>query len=307
MVSELADIICDNSQRLGGWTGKVETWPDAPATGISLHRGGTMNGEGCNDDRLPSSDTISETNMISEAISNTEAWVDETLCKLGLCPYTASMRRAAVGLGPVGVKEGPVVVRHALSSSAVDGDSRVIASDAISLVSSFWRGVEDLATSPEEKVATFLIVAPPYYDTEFTEFIATCDGLLERTAKAVGADDVIGKAWFHPNYDSSLVGQDQILPGHALPATMVQRFVEEYYGDPDAARTHPPVSLGDADAIARANDAVRHTPHATVNLLRRSQLQASKKAEAALTGTKVKPNFIYARNVVPLMAPSPKE
>lgn len=290
MMTDLVNVITDNSIRLGGWTASVEAWPEAPATGISLQV-------------LPSSTTeyrrpqySSPIWNIDKAILTTEAWVDGTLGRLGLCPYTTSLSRAAVGLDSVGVEEGPVVVRHASSWDVLgmEGDDDVRpAPDAAILAASFWEGVMDLATKPEEEVATFLIVAPTSYDDDFPEFLSTCDDLLEQSAKAVGADVVIGKAWFHPLYDSHVVGQDKILPGHALPAQMVKEFVDTYYGDDTQIQQQL-----DVDAVAKANDAVRHTPHATVNLLRRSQLRASKEAEAA-AGAK-KPNSIYARNVVRL-------
>lgn len=67
---------------------------------------------------------------------------------------------------------------------------------------------------------------------------------------------------------------------------MVKGFVEKYNTD----------SILDEAAIAHANDAVRWTPHATINLLRRSQLTAAKTLEAAASNSK--PNAIYARNVL---------
>jgi 16S rRNA C967 or C1407 C5-methylase (RsmB/RsmF family) len=67
---------------------------------------------------------------------------------------------------------------------------------------------------------------------------------------------------------------------------MVKGFVEKYNAD----------CVPDEAVIAHANDAVRWTPHATINLLRRSQLSAAKKLEAAAPNSK--PNAIYARNVL---------
>mmetsp|Transcript_20933 Transcript_20933/g.45250 ORF Transcript_20933/g.45250 Transcript_20933/m.45250 type:complete len:295 (+) Transcript_20933:213-1097(+) len=288
MVSDLVKVIADNSLPLGGWAAQVEEWPKAPATGISLLCDPTNEDTRSTAQLAPSDD-------IDDAISSTEAWVENTLGRLGLCPYTASLRRAAIGLESFGVKEGPVVVRHSSCSFVFDSESEKddifpLPTDAAILAASFWQGVVDLATKPEDEIATFLIVAPSSYDDNFAGFVDTCDSLLEQSCKAVGADDIIGKAWFHPCYNSNIVGQDMILPGHALPATMVKEFVDKYYGDGHL----------DIAAVEVANDAVRHTPHATVNLLRRSQLRTSKEAEA-VAGAKT-PNLIYARNVIRIAA-----
>ena len=301
MINDLAKVIRDNSIRLGGWTAQVEAWPRAPATGISLLCDPTIEGTV---QYSPPNDTCKS---IGDAVSATEAWVDNTLGQLGLCPYTASLQRAAIGLESIGVQEGPVAVRHASSSVAGDAGGRddsvssLSCTDAAVLAASFWKGVMDLSSKPEDEIATFLIVAPSNYDDNFAEFVFSCDNLLERSAKVVRADEVIGKAWFHPNYDSDIVGHDTILPGHALPAKMVREFVDNYFGDGNESQQQPQQKPQlDIAAIAKANDAVRHTPHATVNLLRRSQLRASKDAEAAAGAQK--PNLVYARNVVRITA-----
>ena len=292
MLSGLIDVLNANTKRLGGWSASLETWPISPTTGIIL------SGVSRTDAPLPMRLNAEEHRG---AIDATERWVNNTLGRLGLCPYTASMTRAAIGLDSVGVSSGPVVVRHTVPLSLTDGncsDNGIAPTDAVILGASFWDAVMDLAHRPETEVATFLLVAPSSYDENFAEFISTCDNLLEGSCKAVRADGIIGKAWFHPNYNSSVVGQESIIPGHALPAEMVKAFVEKYFGDMDEL---------DLAAVSRANDAVRHTPHATVNLLRRSQLRASKEAEAATLSSvsskegrqrrRAGPNSIYAQNV----------
>ena len=146
--------------------------------------------------------------------------------------------------------------------------------------------------TPEEEVATSLLLAPAVYDNKFVEFAAVCDDLIEASVQVVHADQIVGRAWFHPNYNAACVGHNTIIPGHALPATMVQGFIDttmsESTGRPSLER------------VAQANDAVRWTPHATINLLRRSQLNAAKQVEASSTNKK--PNAIYARNVVKILA-----
>ena len=164
---------------------------------------------------------------------------------------------------------------------------------AILLARAFWHGVTELAETTQAKVATLLIVAPPIYDSQFLEFSVVFDNLLEPLIQATGAEAIVGRAIFHPHYDSEQIGHTSVLPGHALPATMVEGFLNKYVKN-DAEKP-------DRASIAKANDAVRWTPHATINLLRRSQLNAAKDSEAADVSANKKPNWIYARNVLRIL------
>ena len=206
------------------------------------------------------------------------------------------MTRAAVGLDSVGVAEGPIVIRHAMEDASVTSAGVGIpTTDAVVLSLGFWKGVKDLATLPEREVATYLIIAPDSLDDDFLEFAAIFDELIEPSVKAVGAEAIVGRALFHPRYNSTLIGHDKVLAGHALPPTIVQGFVEQYATSTNLEEN----AIPDVEMTTVANDAVRWTPHATINLLRRSQLTAAKEVEAA-SPTK-KPNWIYAKNVLRMM------
>jgi len=69
---------------------------------------------------------------------------------------------------------------------------------------------------------------------------------------------------------------------------MVQGFMQLLAKDDE--------SILEYDEIAKANDRVRQTPHATVNILRRSQLNAAAEYEKNLGYKRPKPNSIYVRN-----------
>ncbi|KAL3937511.1 MAG: hypothetical protein SGBAC_007403 [Bacillariaceae sp.] len=286
-INSLVDIVNKNSERLGNVKLEVASWPATPATKLDLtwkksnpplETTGTASGE-----------------EIQVSIKNTEQWVDEMLCGLSLCPYTSSLQKAAVGLGSAGVAEGPIVIRHsALLLKEKDGTS-VNPTASATLAHAFWRGVQELATLPQEKVATLLILAPTECDDNFVEFAAIFDDLLEPSIQATGSEAIVGRALFHPTYDSKVLGHQQLLPGHALPAKMVDGFFDQY------SSTMLEDAKPDLVSIANANDAVRWTPHATINLLRRSQLTAAKEVEAALPASRKKPNWIYARNVLRLL------
>jgi hypothetical protein len=276
----LVKVLNKNAELLGGIQVTTSAWPKTPATRIQI----SFQKETTSSEKSSSSEN--EAPSIKAAIQSTEKWVENTLCKMKLCPFTFSLKRAPVGLDIMGVQEGPIVVRH----SGDDTFSSTIP-PAILLARAFWHGVTELAETPESKVATLLIVAPPIYDSQFLEFSAVFDNLLEPSIQATGAEAIVGRAIFHPRYDSEQIGHTSVLPGHALPASMVEGFLNKYVED-DAKKP-------DRKAIAKANDAVRWTPHATINLLRRSQLTAAKEAEAASANKK--PNWIYARNVLRIL------
>jgi hypothetical protein len=274
-------VLNDNSKILGGLNVQTSSWPKTPATRLQLSWPAQEVGDTTDDNEKDES-------FIQSAIQATEEWVEEKLCKLRLCPYTYSLQRAAVGLESMGVKEGPIVVRHASFGSDKNQPSAAV------LALAFWQGVAELATKSEQQVATLLIVGPSLYDSQFLEFAAVFDNLIEPTVQATGAEKLVGRAIFHPTYEALLIGHSQILHGHALPAHMVEGFVNKYIVDQESQKRKPNLA-----EIAMANDAVRHTPHATINLLRRSQLQASKEAEAASVSKR--PNWIYARNVLRIL------
>lgn len=271
VVESLEGVVGANCNRLGLKAVKSSSWPEVPTIMMELSWSNDCT-ELC--DRGDEFDA-----RIATAVANTQQWVDETLCRLSLCPYTASLQRAAIGLETEGVKEGPVIVRH---SSTHSRNAR----PAATLAAAFWNGVSELAYEPEENVATLLVIGPESYDSDFVNFATVCDELIEPSVQAVGATHIVGRAWFHPKYDAEAIGHSTILPGHALPSSKVNEFVKKYNHD----------SIPNKELIAHANDAVRWTPHATINLLRRSQLTAAKTAEAAATNSK--PNAIYARNVL---------
>ncbi len=308
----LVDVINANCEQLGYVRATCLLWPKSPCTMMKLSWDPHQSRSKYNAERLG----VSQTVAIESTIIKTRDWVDHTLCRLRFCPYTASMERAAVGLETVNVSEGPIGIRHSLSAigkvaNVSDGnlegeadvrENAVEIPAAALLVSAFWKGVCEMATLPENDVATLLIIAPPCYDQDFRAFCGVCDNLIEPSVQAVRAQDLVGRAWFHPQYEAALVGHSIILPGHALPAAMVQTFVQIHYPpDQTKALSTMPDAL-DLPTIAKANDMVRWTPHATINLLRRNQLSAAKQVEAILPNPR--PNYVYARNVVRIVQES---
>ena len=263
VVAAVAGVVAANADALG-CSAAARRWPSAPAPGVALSPSG---GEATNDmhDSTRASD--------GAAVEASLRWVDDTLGALRLCPYTRGRARGAVGLEGVGVASGPVRAVAAAPGAA-------------NLAAAFFRAVGELTTTPERDLATTLLVSPAY-DGDFLGFVGVCDGVVEPLVAATGAAAVVGRAWFHPSYEAAAVGHDALKPGHALPSAVVRPFVEKY------GAGAPPSD----DALAAANDAVRRSPHATINLLRRSQLDAAQRLEAALPPERRRPNRVYAANV----------
>jgi len=218
-----------------------------------------------------------------QAKSSTEDWINNFLGKYRLCPYTSSVTRAAVGLSSVNVPVGQVHV------SVVETDRNQLR--VAKLISAFWSEVV-LLIQPSQKIATSLVVFPEY-DEEFEAFVDVCDNIIEPTVAATQSTDFIGRAWFHPGYEADAVGHTDVIAGHAVP----HRMVELFYAKSLNSSKHTESQL-DYDAIAKANDKVRHTPHATINILRRSQLLAAGEYEKSLGDKKPRANSIYVRNAL---------
>ena len=235
----------------------------------------------------------------SRALFNTEKWVNSFLGKYRLCPYTSSVTRAAVGLSSVGVPVGRVHVKVACTNikgqaNAYDENLDVV--KAAQLVSAFWSETVNLLNSTQEEWATSLIVFPEY-DEDFDSFVDVCDSIIEPTVVATQSTDFIGRAWFHPQYDADVVGHSDVIAGHAIPHKMVKEFMRSLYASSESESQN---ILECDELLVKANNRVRQTPHATINILRRSQLTAAEKYEKGLGGKRPKPNSIYVRNAMRL-------
>lgn len=242
---------------------------------------------------------VSITGAIADsAISSTKEWVNNFLGNFRLCPYTSSISRAAVGLTSIGVPVGGVHVRLANTSTEnaeIKSYNGYNTLGAAELVSAFWSEVVTLMNSTQDEWATSLVVCPEF-DTQFEYFIDICDSIVEPTVVATQATDFIGRAWFHPQYDADAVGHSEVIAGHAVPHKMVEGFMKTLSSSPlsngkDELEYHD---------LVEANNRVRQTPHATINILRRSQLNAAAEYERGLGEKRPKANSIYVRNAVRL-------
>jgi len=264
-VGVLVDALNSNSDRLGGLESTCQHWPDVPASVIDLTWKADYHYEAYEKE---------STSQINSAIAATESYVDKFLVKLGLCPFTQSVHRSAIGLESVGVKEGPVIVKH-----CADTVSSKLATPAAVMAAMYWEGVTEIIERPEEEVSTHLLLAPSCYDDDFVSFCKSCDNLLEKTVRL--SPGSVGRVWFHPHYDLDKVGQST--GGHAPPVGEIEGLIDNYLS------TNPSMSKPDFADMTRAHDKTRWTPHATINLLRTSQLMAAKDKEDR--------GKVFARNI----------
>ena len=262
MLTALAELLNSNSCRLDGL--RAAALPGAPAPMLRLTvRSGSEGARGRSADET------------AAVFARTREWVDSRLVRQRLCPFTASSSKAAAGLDMVDVAPGPIAYR--ISGA---GGSR-----AAALACAFWAAACEVASTPERELSTVLLMAPEF-DDDFGGFVEVCDRLVQPSVQLASAEELIGRAWFHPSYDADAVGHAGVVAGHAVPHTLVAGFFEKVGAGP----APPP------DALARANNEIRRTPHATLNLLRRSQLRAAQRFEAS-TPSAPPPNSVYVRNV----------
>jgi len=163
------------------------------------------------------------------------------------------------------------------------------------LVSAFWSEVVTLMNSTQEQWSTSLVVFPEY-DIKFEGFADVCDNIIEPTVEATQSQDFIGRAWFHPKYDADAIGHSEVIAGHAVPHKMVEGFMKSLHSTSGTNGQ----GLIEYKALSQANNRVRQTPHATINILRRSQLTAAGEYENLLGKKKSKANSIYVRNAIRL-------
>jgi hypothetical protein len=235
---------------------------------------------------------------LESAISATTNWVNNFLGKYNLCPYTSSVSKAAVGLSSVKVPMGKVHIVTGCTNqlNVLSGQSfNYNALRAVELASSFWSETVTLLQSPESEWATSLLVMPEY-DNDFESFVDICDNIIQPMIEATSSTDFIGRAWFHPKYNADTVGHNSVIAGHAVPHKMVQQFIQTING-PESIKQNG-MTYND---LENANNRVRMTPHATINILRRSQLNAAAQYEKGLGEKRPKPNSIYVRNTLKLI------
>mmetsp|Transcript_23771 Transcript_23771/g.49540 ORF Transcript_23771/g.49540 Transcript_23771/m.49540 type:complete len:389 (+) Transcript_23771:216-1382(+) len=269
-LEELADVMMMNWKSLGGIDVKVKHWPETPCSCMEVSWPFKT-------PELPVYSREGE-GEVEVMVRDTEEYVDVTLAGLGLCPFTKSMERSALGLESMGVKPGPVAIRHSAEVGGVEGTT-----PAMVLAAMYWNGVRELITLPETEAATFLLLAPKGEYGDFKKFANDCDKLVEKTNFL--APGMMGRVWFHPEYKLSSVGYQS--GGHAPPLTEVEGLMDKYLTD------HPGATRPSKEDTIRAHDLTRYTPWPTINLLRPKQLELAKENDKRENRAKV-----YPRNVV---------
>lgn len=258
-IERLAEVLNNNSDKLGGLIVTTAHWPEVPASLLDISW--TSNSPLLEDNGCYHMETKEDVELAIEA---TKCYVGDFLVKKGLCPFTKSIERAAINLDSVGVKEGPVVVRHVTDVLS----STCVTTPAAAMAYLYWDGVSEMIERDETDVATHLLVCPSVYDNDFSSFARVCNDLIEPTVSF--SSGKVGRVWFHPEYSLQAVENDSLARGgHAPPLEEVDELFGVYMSE------NPAVIKPDPEDVAWAHDKSRWTPHATINLLRSSQLKAA--------------------------------
>jgi hypothetical protein len=278
-------------QLLGLESACADLFPSSPAPYLRIKFSTSIErSQELDDQRVSDVDTPA-----ASARSATNNWINNFLGKYRLCPYTSSVTRAAVGLSSVGVPVGGVHVRVASTNTENSRIRNYNKLKAAELVSSFWSEVVTLMNSTQEQWSTSLVVFPEY-DIDFKAFADVCDSIVEPMVVATQSQDFIGRAWFHPKYDADAIGHSEVIAGHAVPHKMVEGFMKSLH----STSGFNGQGLTDYKLLSQANNRIRQTPHATINILRRAQLNAAGEYESRLGKKKPKANSIYVRNAIRL-------
>jgi hypothetical protein len=272
-VERLCGAINRNSRRLGRAEASALHWPDAPATCVRIRwRGGPE----VDPRHLYRPEPES---AVQRSLQDTRDYVNEKLSRHGLCPFTKSTERAAIGLEHKGIREGPVVIRHA---SHLPGLAKTTTNAAVACAM-YWQGVADMLSTDEADAATYLLVPPSAYDSDFAEFCAVCDDLIEKSV--VLLDGLVGRVWFHPLYSLEEVGKST--GGHTVPLGVARSYMDEYL------LKHPGAEPPSEEELARGHDLTRRTPHATINLLRGDQIKKAEDSAGRFA--------VYAKNILTML------
>lgn len=212
---------------------------------------------------------------IERQIASMRRFVDEIIVPNGICPYTASSDRAAVG--PVLKKSGYSpgrVLYHVTASSSTE-----------LLLKDFFDAAERLLRTDVNDGATTLLAAPNFHASDFKSF-AEFTQFLQQFCLKLGLTDYFGLVSFHPDYDRALVNpRNGLISGHLPPLPFLKSYVKKYENED---------LLSDAESLAFCSNFARRSAQPMFNILRVEHLHAIENDGSVPKGA------VYARNAVRL-------
>ena len=237
---------------------------DAPVAGVRCEPSGSA----------VAAATPADGAAVARAIPETRRWVNEALAPgpLHLCPFTASDSLAGVKLEAFGIPAAGIAYGATAAASLPE------------LLLEFWSITDQMLAAGQARTSSILLTAPAW-DDDFAAWRDEVFPALEESVLASGLGRSIGVVCFHPKYE---IPSQKFLArrpfGHMRSTEKLRRWLDE---DKD------PMAVSD-DELAWAGAAMRHSPHATINVLWASQLEAAE--------GKRKSAQLYSANVRRLLA-----
>lgn len=187
------------------------------------------------------------------------SFVERVVVGMEACPYTKSADVSGVGLEKQGVKSGPVGYRY--SNSA----------DVCGTMAAFWNSACEMMGADDAEIGSILLSLPAVGGgrdgAAFDRFTAVVE-LVGRYLCLFRGDSVFGLVHFHPAYDRSAVVPDDMPAYGHLPPMSWLRPILKMSGQEEAASTL-------TDEQLSLSNYQRRAPHAVINILRMSQVNAA--------------------------------
>mmetsp|Transcript_25558 Transcript_25558/g.33425 ORF Transcript_25558/g.33425 Transcript_25558/m.33425 type:complete len:368 (-) Transcript_25558:191-1294(-) len=224
---------------------------------------------------VPKENIPLERPKISGVKNRMKHWVDRTLVKLRMCPFTRSSDLSGQNLEEFGVTPAPI--------QYVESDSTSI----IELMADFWAAVDNFLQAGEEG-ASSIIMSAPHWDDEkgWDDWYHRVFPVLEESVICAKLSREVGIVCFHPLYstpDKSFLLKHRF--GHMYAPEKLFQWVQAK--DKKFAEK---ITLLD---LHWAGSYQRRSPHAMINVLWASQLEAAENKRDS--------DNLYVRNVKKLL------
>jgi len=189
-------------------------------------------------------------------VSAVKGFVRDLIVPQGICPYTASSEKAAIGtaLKKQGIEPGPVLYP---CSAAVRPEF---------ILRDFFVAADELLHTPDGDASTTLLIVPNFEPANFKQFAAFTVRLGEIIERS-GLADEVGLVPFHPLYNrDEVVPENGLVGGHLPPQLYLQTYFLKYLEN-DAWQSN-------LQEYTKASNFARRAPQPVFNILRKTHLDA---------------------------------
>lgn len=190
---------------------------------------------------------------VSAVRARMKMWVDRTLVKLKMCPFTMSAELSGARIEEFGFRPSPIM--YCESSAA----------DVCALMASFWEAADVMIQGGDSQVSS-IILAAPHWDDRWGDWCEVVFPLLESSVLASGLGRDLGIVCFHPHYATppdSFLRKHRF--GHMYGPSTLRRWAQE--------ANDAQVAALDDDTLRWSGSYQRRSPHAMINVLWSKQLE----------------------------------